>query len=63
MELNIPHMVKGLVKGGKSIIKSWSSIKNFFKKGPIIIGDFKDGASKYIDELVDGIGNVIDSSF
>ncbi|MBB6716841.1 TNT domain-containing protein, partial [Clostridium gasigenes] len=59
LALNIPHMVKGLVKGGKSIINSGSSIKNFFKKGPIIIGDFKDGASKYIDELVDGIGNLI----
>ncbi|WP_207721049.1 AHH domain-containing protein, partial [Clostridium gasigenes] len=59
LALNIPHMVKGLVKGGKSIINSGSSIKNFFKKGPMIIGDFKDGASKYIDELVDGIGNVM----
>ncbi len=59
LALNIPHMVKGLVKGGKSLINSGSSIKNFFKKGPMIIGDFKDGASKYIDELVDGIGNIM----
>ncbi|MBB6716533.1 hypothetical protein [Clostridium gasigenes] len=59
LALNIPHMVKGLVKGGQSIINSGSSIKNFFKKGPMIIGDFKDGASKSIDELVDGIENVI----
>ena len=59
LALNIPHMVKRLVKGGKSIINSGSSIENFFKKGPMIIGDFKDGASKYIDELVDGIGNIV----
>ena len=61
--LNISHMVKRLVKGGKSIINSGNSIKNLFKKGPMIIGDFKDGTSKYIDGLVDGIGNVINSSF